>query len=362
MCRPDAGYARRGGRADPDNCANVENQTFAGLSGAIVVGDDRRLLPPALRHIATHTLVLKDIQIAPNGHIVQGTADNPIDSNAPTVRLVNGELRPTLRIHPGETQLWRLANAGADIFYRLQLDGYRVTVIGDDGDPVAHAWQTHSLLLPPGKRYDVLVTASRHAGATWLRTLPYSNGPQGDAYPDVPLMKVDITGRTSQQVAVAVHGLPTAARNLANAPITRRRAVVMSESPDGLTFFINGKAFDMSRSVFSTPAIVNSVEQWTITNTSGEVHPFHLHVAHFQVMSVNGRAVPYTGEVDTVPVPTMHNGVPGRVVIRIDFADFTGRWMFHCHILAHEGAGMMSYINVVPPPRGFDRHLLVSPV
>lgn len=42
------------------------------------------------------------------------------------------------------------------------------------------------------------------------------------------------------------------------------------------------------------------------------------------------------------------NGVPGKVAIRIPFADFAGKWMFHCHIAAHEDNGMMSYINVVP--------------
>jgi FtsP/CotA-like multicopper oxidase with cupredoxin domain len=35
------------------------------------------------------------------------------------------------------------------------------------------------------------------------------------------------------------------------------------------------------------------------------------------------------------------------VVIRIPFDDYPGRWMFHCHIAAHEDNGMMSYINVV---------------
>jgi FtsP/CotA-like multicopper oxidase with cupredoxin domain len=39
--------------------------------------------------------------------------------------------------------------------------------------------------------------------------------------------------------------------------------------------------------------------------------------------------------------------VPGKVVIRIPFFDFTGPIMFHCHIAAHEDNGMMSYINVV---------------
>ncbi|MFF0133768.1 DNA glycosylase AlkZ-like family protein [Streptomyces mirabilis] len=39
-------------------------------------------------------------------------------------------------MHPGETQVRRLGNAGADILYKLHLDGYHFTVIGEDGTPV----------------------------------------------------------------------------------------------------------------------------------------------------------------------------------------------------------------------------------
>ena len=344
--------------ASSASCSNVESQVFAGLSGAIVVGDDRSLLPSDLQHITAHTLVFKDVQIDKTGHIVQGTSTEPINSNKPTVRLVNGELRPVLTMRPGETQLWRLLNAGADIFYALHLDGYHFTVIGNDGFPVAQVTTANSLLLPSGKRYDVLVTAGPHAGSTWLRTLAYSNGPQGDSYPDVPLLKLRVAGTPTQPLAMPSGAIPTAPGNLANAPIAQDRTVQLSENSAGSSFHINGKPFDMNRSIFSTPAVVNTVEQWTIVNVSGETHPFHIHTGHFQVMSVNGVPRPFTGERDIVPVPYKKDGVPGKVVIRIDFADFTGRWMFHCHIAAHEDNGMMSFVNVVNPPPAFNQSLI----
>lgn len=72
--------------ASSASCSNVESQVFAGLSGAIVVGDDRSLLPSDLQHITAHTLVFKDVQIDKSGHIVQGTSTESINSNKPTVR------------------------------------------------------------------------------------------------------------------------------------------------------------------------------------------------------------------------------------------------------------------------------------
>ena len=347
--------------ASSSSCSDVESQIFAGLSGAMVVGDDRTLLPPDLQHITAHTLVFKDVQIGKSGHIVQNNANEAIDSNDPTVRLVNGQLRPVLAMRPGETQLWRLANAGADIFYNLQLDGFHFTVIGDDGFPVSQVTTASSLLLPPGKRYDVLVTAGPRPGAASLRTLAYSNGPQGDSYPNVPLLKLRIAGTPAQPPPMPTGAIPAAPRNLASAPIAQQRTVQLSENAAATSFYINGKAFNMNESIFATPAVLGTVEQWTITNTAGEIHPFHIHTGHFQVMSINGVPQPFTGERDSVPVPYKQNGVPGKVVIRIDFTGFTGPWMFHCHIGAHEDNGMMSFVNVVNPPQGFNHHLIVAP-
>jgi FtsP/CotA-like multicopper oxidase with cupredoxin domain len=326
---------------------DVENQIFAGLSGALIIGDDRALLPTEMRDITTHTLVFKDVQIDATGHIVQNTATTSINSNNPTVRLINGQLRPVLTMRPGETQLWRLANVGADIFYQLQLDGYQFRVIGQDGVPVPQVTSESSLLLPPGKRYDVLVTAGR-SGRVALRTLVYSNGPQGDGYPDTVLAHVRITGEPTEPLPPLTGAIPTAPADLANAPIAVHRTVELSEDSAGTSFYINGKQFMMGDgSVFATPAHVNTIEEWTITNLAGEDHPFHLHTNHFQVMSINGVPQPYTHVQDLVPVPHATNGVPGQVVIRVAFTDFPGKWMFHCHIAAHEDNGMMSYINVV---------------
>jgi FtsP/CotA-like multicopper oxidase with cupredoxin domain len=103
----------------------------------------------------------------------------------------------------------------------------------------------------------------------------------------------------------------------------------------------------MGVSAFATPAHLGTVEEWTIVNTTGEIHPFHLHTTGFQVISVNGVPKTFTGRQDIIPIPNEVNGVPGKVVIRIPFTDYAGQWMFHCHIAAHEDNGMMGYINVV---------------
>jgi FtsP/CotA-like multicopper oxidase with cupredoxin domain len=331
------------------NCQDIEAQIYNGLAGTITVGDDRTLLPADLQHIAAHTLVFKDMQITKSDHIVANASNYTILSGNPTVRLVNGQLRPVLTMRPGETQLWRFVNEGADIFCDLNIPGSTFMVVGQDGYPVAQVTDASTHSLPPAKRWDVLVTAPESAGSAWLSTLPINNGPQGDTYPAVKLMRIDVAGGPEQTVPLPTGALPTSLPSMANASVALNRTVTLSENVTGTEMYINGRQFNPNKSIFPTPAILGTTEQWTIVNEAGEIHPFHIHTDHFQVMSINGVPQPYTGEQDIVPIPCKKNGMPGKVVVRIQFTDFTGKIMFHCHIAAHEDAGMMSFVNVVAP-------------
>ncbi len=82
---------------------------------------------------------------------------------------------------------------------------------------------------------------------------------------------------------------------------------------------------------------------------AGADHPFHIHINPMWVMRIEipdeeGRLHNVLSEprwMDTVSIP--RNG--GRVIFRSRFADFTGRWIHHCHILMHEDMGMMQEVE-----------------
>ena len=120
--------------------------------------------------------------------------------------------------------------------------------------------------------------------------------------------------------------------DLGNDPIAKKRTVVFSENAKG--FYINGKEFSADRTLFNPQ--IGTTEEWTIKNTTKEEHPFHIHVNDFQVMSINGKPVDAKSLRDTQALP-----IGGEIVIRMRFTDFLGRYVFHCHILAHEDGGMM---------------------
>ncbi|MCI0432980.1 MAG: multicopper oxidase domain-containing protein [Gemmatimonadetes bacterium] len=93
--------------------------------------------------------------------------------------------------------------------------------------------------------------------------------------------------------------------------------------------------------------------QFQIT-AKGSDHPFHIHinpawVTRIEVPDQNGRLHNILDEpvwLDTVGIP--RNG--GRVVFRTRFADFTGTWIHHCHILMHEDMGMMQTVDCGDDP------------
>jgi len=77
-----------------------------------------------------------------------------------------------------------------------------------------------------------------------------------------------------------------------------------------------------------------------MTNDTPWLHPMHLHGHSFRVLSRDGRPTPHREWQDTVLL-----GPRERVEVAF-VADNPGDWMFHCHILEHQAAGMTGVIRV----------------
>lgn len=84
----------------------------------------------------------------PDGDIASGTRT----SQARRIRLVNGEINPTIDIAPGETQRWRFVNTSMNHVFRLTLDGHTMTRVAADGMPYTAALELTELRLAAGQR------------------------------------------------------------------------------------------------------------------------------------------------------------------------------------------------------------------
>lgn len=322
---------------------NTEFQIFSGMSGGLVV--DGILDPfPQLDGIEERFLLLKDIQITDDGKI-----PNPIDSNAGTTRMVNGEVNPLMKIRPNELQFWRVGNIGTDIYYKLKLDGHAVFQLARDGNRQNQLRVRDEILLPPSSRVEFLVRGGQR-GVYALRTLAVTTGPAGDQYPEATLATLQVTGPSAKRIPLPrKRQFPPVEdfRESLPVPPNKRRDYVFSESADGNTFFVNGKEFNINRVDFTVP--VGHIEEWTIKNVSTEWHVFHIHQTDFQVIEINGEEQEFYGHQDTVNIPYQVDGVPGEVKVLIDFRDpiIVGKFVAHCHIGAHEDNGMMAVVEVV---------------
>jgi suppressor of ftsI len=328
----------------------TEFQIMSGMAGAIIV---EGLLYPFLKlqGIRELTMELKDIQIDPNGRVpMEMDVD---ESSSPTIPTVNGLVNPVIKIHPGETQLWRIVNMGPDRYYLLKLDGHTFFEIARDGKCLNQIVPENEILLPPSSRVEALIQGGPAGVFYGFKTLLFNIGPEGDTYAGAMLATLLSDGPAEKPIPLPTKSEFPPLEDLCDPsePIAQKRTIVFSDGSDDSTFFINGKTFDPSR--VDTQVKIGTLEEWTLQNTSKELHVFHIHQAYFQVCEINGVKQPFTGYQDTVNMPYLDEDPnkqgPGEVKIVINFRDPTieGKFVYHCHIGEHEDHGMMAVIQAV---------------
>ncbi len=335
----------------PHRHGSVADQIFGGLYGAIIVQDPQPV--PTTRE---RVLVISDISLTGGGSIAAVSAMEKMMGREGALVLVNGQLKPVLAARPGERERWRIINACTSRYLKLRLDGQHLQLLGLDSGRYQSPRDVEEVLLAPGNRADLLVTTA--AGTATLRTLPVDRGGMGS------MMGGNNGGRQSRPgpdgtvlATLAVAGAPAAApgpvpaqpapRDLRAAAVTAHRELVfamgMGMNSGGMgsgmmTFTINGRPFDPARVDTTVPA--GAVEEWTLRNTSPMDHPVHLHVWPMQIIEQAGQPVDSPVWQDVVNVPARSS-----VRVRIAFDDFTGKTVYHCHILDHEDSGMMGLIE-----------------
>lgn len=343
----------------------VAEQVFGGLAGLLIVRGELDQIPE-IQAAQEAVLVLKDFALQDNGGIRPPTRmEQMMQGREGELITVNGQVNPNFSIAEGGLLRLRLLNASTSRFYRLALEDHPLYLIATDGGAVGEPVELRELLLSPGERAEVLVRGERPPGQYRLLNLPYNRGGMGMMGGmmngnGMGMMRGGMRGQqrrssASQLLATLsyrgqVESLPLPRQLIPVATLpepqtTRRFTLSHGMAPGrGMAFTINGKTFNHERT--DTQVRLNTVEDWEIANTGRMMafdHPFHLHVNPFQVISRNGRPEPYRAWKDTILIPK------GETVrIRIPFKDFSGKTVYHCHILDHEDLGMMGVVEMQP--------------
>ncbi|MFV1962145.1 MAG: multicopper oxidase family protein [Acidimicrobiia bacterium] len=264
--------------------------------------------------------------------------------------LVNGAVTPVLDA-PAQFVRFRILNGSNARIYNFGFsDNRQFHQIGTDGGFLESPVPLTRLLLSNGERAEILVDF-RGQENSQVRLVSFSsevnvspiwnsNALDNSTF---DIMTIEVVAPTGDPTTALPASLATIDR-LQEGQANKTRPFVLEMGFSG-PMTINGQSMDMSR--IDQTIKLNDTEIWEVTNNSDLPHPFHVHDVQFLVLSRDGSPPPENeaGRKDTVLV------MP-RETVRIishfsDFADPNDPYMFHCHILEHEDAGMMGQFVVV---------------
>jgi FtsP/CotA-like multicopper oxidase with cupredoxin domain len=285
----------------------------------------------------------------------------------------------SIRMRPGERQLWRVLNACAVTYLNLAVvfgrTPQRLGLVAIDGVPMNAplgrsapvTWVDH-IGVPPGARVEFIVQGPPVGLPALFVTRTVDTGQGGENDPNRALASIVATANapeTQSKLPAFSRALPPPALPwLGDVKPVRVRHFYFSEklqdpkNPNSATdFYIteDGKTaapFDPTATAPNIVARQGDVEDWIIENRSTELHAFHIHQLHFMLIDWSGMPVNEPFLRDTVNVPYFKDQMLQypSVRLRMDFRDpnTVGTFVYHCHLLEHEDGGMMGTIRVEP--------------
>ncbi|MGO9337363.1 MAG: multicopper oxidase family protein [Terracidiphilus sp.] len=359
---------------------------YAGLSGFFLLRDDQEHnmgLPSGEFEIP---LLLQDRTLDDKGQLVYSpTFDDgqrpPPHWWAPELfgdlPVVNGAIYPYLQVEPRSYRL-RLLNGANSRFFNLFFNLAKLPTdipslvsfhqIGTDGGFLPSPVALNKLLLAPAERADLIVDFSGLEGKTVTLS---NNAPAPFPGWDMvtphhlalyELMQFRVTLPLSGNGKPLNRPLPRPLPKLDETKSIATRDFVLAEGMDrqgrSLGVQINGKGYD---DPVTEIVKLNSIEKWRFINNTEDAHPMHLHLVQFQILERQGfnPVALRDGALELVGTPRLPAAneagwkdtavVNPREVLTIivRFGGYTGRYVFHCHMLEHEDHEMMRPYEVV---------------
>ncbi len=335
-------------------------QVGRGLYGPLIVEDDE-----PIRLDRDVTWILDDWRLTAGGAIRSDFYDE--HDLTTTGRLgntvtLNGRVPEAFRVRAGERIRLRLINAANARIFALHFEEHSPWIIALDGQAVEpHEPGPEGIVLGPAMRTDIVIDMRGRPGdrhGIVDRFLPASAYKVLDiAYDDRPPLRnqpldapIRLAGNDIEEPDLhAAERHKVVFDGGAGSGLMRRmihgtaseRARIRNMFQQGLVWTINGVA---TKSHTPDPMLTLRSGQSFVLEMQNDTtfhHPIHLHGHFFRVIARNGKPTQFREWRDTV------NTAPGE---RVDIAFVAGKpgdWMFHCHILEHQEAGMMSVVRVI---------------
>ncbi|WP_231385658.1 multicopper oxidase family protein [Thiomonas sp. FB-6] len=358
-------------------------QAYAGLAGLLLVDDgvDRRLGLPHTWGVDDIPVIVQDRRIAADGTLLYMTSMHDLMGMKGDRFLVNGCEQPYVSVPAQHVRLRLLNGSNARIYNFAFDDGRAFQVVASDAGLLARPAATRRLVLAPGERAEVVVDLSGDQGRQLVlqsrsaEVVDALNGSpmDSDAWDQstIDLLQLRVGAPSGAQSGVPaklaeIDPLAVAAArvrrftlqgmrmgSMMGGPRNVDRGAPIHSGPGGMSlgvggqnlFSINDQFMQMNR--IDQRARLGGVEIWELRNEAHMAHPIHVHGVSYQVLSRDGASPPEweRGHKDTVLV---HRGETVRLAMRFtQRADEAHPYMYHCHILEHEGNGMMGQFTVL---------------
>jgi FtsP/CotA-like multicopper oxidase with cupredoxin domain len=330
-------------------------QMARGLHGALVVEESE---PPAVDQDLV--LVVDDWRLDDAGQIDEASFGAMHDW-AHAGRLgnwltVNGRSRPDYPVRAGERLRLRLLNAANARVMEFRFPDHRPQVIAYDGQPHdPEPLGSTVLSLAPGQRADLILDMELDPGATAnIEGLSGGNeltiarfrydatevrrenplaGPV--RLPANPLARdLDLAG--ALKVDLLMEGGAMGA--MAGASLKGRRMDTRELVENGMVWAFNGIA-----GMPETPLVRAAPGRTVLIDMMNDTrwpHAMHLHGHHFRAVARGEQQMARSPWRDTELVEA------GERVVIAFVADNPGKWLFHCHMLEHQAAGMLTWLEV----------------
>jgi FtsP/CotA-like multicopper oxidase with cupredoxin domain len=340
-------------------------QVGRGLYGPLIVEEENPIrVDRDVIWVLDDWRLLPDAQISDDfGNFMDGSHNGRVGNTV----TVNGRIQETFPVRAGERLRLRLINAANARIFALEFQGHRPTVIALDGQPVEpHEPEGSRVVLGPAMRADLIIDMSGRPGErlpvtdTFYRGLEYrlldlvyeEVAPRREHPLDAPMRLAantmpDPDPATAERHAVTFEGGMMGGM-MGGGGMGGMMGGTMREMMGGMMRGMQHSGIWAINGVAATGHVMEPFLRLqrdrsyvlAMRNDTAWHHPMHLHGHAFRVIARNGAPTEYREWRDTV-LMAPHESVDIAFV-----ADNPGDWMFHCHILEHQAAGMMGVIRV----------------
>lgn len=320
----------------PHTHKKTDIQVYMGLAGLFIIDDEESLKAkiPKEYGIDDIPLIFQDRRLDGNAQFVHKQSMHDVMMGVTgNIFMVNGVINPYIELSPKTVRLRILNGANARFYSFVFEDDRNFYQIAGDSSFLPNPVKMKQLILSPGERAEILVDLSDLKGKTIML---------GDSFANKALLLIKVKDEKSQRFQIP--NKLTTIHEYQDLRGAKRREFSLDVRPGWVG--INGKQMDMNR--IDEKVTLGQTEVWRIKNPQNMPHPFHIHGCSFKILSRNSMPS-YANEKGLKDTVLLYGGETVEVAVKFDhIANKNYPYMYHCHILEHEDAGMMGQFTVEP--------------